>query len=269
MTEGKKNFLKWLKTARFSFLKMGMLAVLTASFSMIYGQDSTDEKEKLGLVGLHIGFGLSQPGGDLADRFGWSNHACVGLDFLTKNDWIFGAELPYFFGTRLNEDPLANLRESHGSLIGNNLELAEVQLRERGFFIGGYFGKIISFKNTKERAHGLRLTFGGGWFQHKIRIQDDNSTAPQVAGAYKKGYDRLTGGPGLSQFVGWQILSRSKRVNFFAGLDFYEGFTKSLRDFDFRLQKKDDSARFDLRLGAKIGWTMPFYVGEKGEDIYY
>jgi hypothetical protein len=67
---------------------------------------------------------------------------------------------------------------------------------------------------------------------------------PQVQGAYAKGYDRLTNGPAISQYIGWLHLDRKKLVNFNAGIEIIEAFTQNRRDFNFDQMKKDDSKRF-------------------------
>jgi hypothetical protein len=104
--------------------------------------------------------------------------------------------------------------------------------------------------------------------RHKIRVQDDSGAVTQLTGDYIKGYDRLNGGLALNQFIGYQLLSQSRTVNFFAGFEFNEGFTHNLRSWDFELKKEFVEKRFDFRYGFRIGWTLPFYL-RKSTQIYY
>lgn len=239
---------------------------------MSYAQNDTEKDGPKPVIGLHLQYGFFQPVGKMADRFGFDNTVQVSLDLLTKKDWIVGGDFQYFFGKDVKEDPLAKLRVAEGFLIGNDAALADVQLRERGFYVGGYVGRTFSFKKngaSKDRVNGLRVTLGAGWLQHKIRLQDDNNSAAQISGAYLKGYDRQTGGPALSQFIGYQYYSQKKRINFFAGLNLQQGFTKSMRSYNFDEMRADTEKRLDARVGLVAGWTLPFYLGDKGEDIYY
>ena len=118
------------------------------------------------------------------------------------------------------------------------------------------------------QACGPDEKFGAGLLRHWIRIQDDNSSVTQLTGDYKKGYDRLTGGLALSQFIGWQSLAADRRSNWLIGLEFNEGFTNTLRDWDFNERRKLDESRLDIRIGLRVAWTLPFYQG-KSEEIYY
>ena len=89
-----------------------------------------------------------------------------------------------------------------------------------------------------------------------------------LSGDYKKGYDRLTNGLTLKQFIGYQHLDPNLRLNFFAGFEFLEGFTRSRRDFDFDTRRKDQTDRLDLLWGFRVGLVLPFYFsGDR--DIFY
>jgi hypothetical protein len=250
--------------------KILLFFLLTYSFSTSYAQSESDEKVIHNLLTPHFQYMVAQPGGDLKDRFGLDMAPSLMLDFLTKNDFLFGAEAQYFFGTKVKEDPLAKIRVPQGFLIGSNRELADVQLRERGFYSGIFFGKIFQLRpDSRDRVNGIRVTLGGGWLQHKIRLQDDNQTAPQIAGEYQKGYDRLTGGFATNQFIGYQLFTHQKRINFSAGFQFTQGFTKSLRSWNFDQNAADTKSRKDFRTALVFSWAMPFYLGDKAEDRYY
>lgn len=44
---------------------------------------------------------------------------------------------------------------------------------------------------------------GGGFLQHKIRIENRENVAPQILGDYAKGYDYLRNGPAGYLYVGY------------------------------------------------------------------
>lgn len=213
----------------------------------------------------HFGFGLGLPGADMAKRYGLAGNAGVGLDFITANNWIVGAETFLLFGSTLNEDPLAIIRLPDGSIIGKDMLLADVVLRERGLYVGGRIGRLFA---TEKRRSGLRVTLGAGMLRHRIRIQDNSQTVTQITGDYAKGYDRLTGGLALHQFIGWQQLSKNRRNNWILGFEFTQGFTNTLRDWDYSTQAKLDQPRTDLMFGIRAAWTLPLYL-TKAAEIYY
>ena len=213
----------------------------------------------------HFGFGLGLPGGDLAKRFGFAGNAGLGVDFITANNWIVGGETFFLFGSSLKEDPLAIIRLPDGSIIGKNMLLADVALRERGLYVGGRIGRLFA---TEKRRSGLRLTVGAGMLRHRIRIQDNSQTVAQLTGDYTKGYDRLTGGLALNQFIGWQHLGKNRRNNWLIGFEFNQGFTNTLRDWDYSEIRKLDDPRTDLQFGIRVAWTLPLYL-TKAEEIFY
>lgn len=248
--------------------KLVLLFGIIHSLSNSYAQIDYPKKEILPVLGFHFQYGIFQPVGKMNERFGFDNAIQLSVDHLSKSNWVFGGDGQYFFGKKVKEDPLAKLRVPEGFLIGNDQALADVQLRERGFYVGAFLGHVFS-KTEKDRVNGLRVTVGAGYLQHKIRIQDNSGSATQVSGQYIKGYDRQTGGPAFAQFVGYQFYSHKKLINFFAGANFQEGLTKSLRSYNFDEKKADTASRVDVRMGLIAGWSLPFYIGDKGEDVYY
>ena len=224
-----------------------------------------EDRNKGKAILTHITFGVHLPAGDMADRFGRDLNVGGAVEYLTSNNFLFGVEGHYIFGTNVKEDPLEILRTPEGDIIGSDLTVASVVLRERGFYAGGMVGKLFTFN---EKRSGIRLTFGAGVLRHHIRVQDDNNSVTQITGEYAKGYDRLTGGFALNQFIGWQQLAGNRRSNWIAGFEFNQGFTKSLRDWDFNDMRKLDGSRLDLRFGVRLAWTLPFYIGEP-EKIFY
>lgn len=221
------------------------------------------------ILGTSVHGGYHLPAEDLSKRFGDFGSIGGGADLQFQKNWLLGLEGSFFFGQHVKEDVLAPLRTTEGLLVADNQLLADVQLKMRGLYIGGFIGKVFSL-NTINRRSGIRLTLGAGYFQHKIRIQNEvEAKVPAVSGSYRKGYDRLTSGLALNEFLGYQYYSRDRKLNFFAGFEFGQGFTQSRRAFDYDTMQKDGTKRFDFRTGFKIGWVLPFYVGEKAEEILY
>jgi hypothetical protein len=230
------------------------------------GRRLDPDRNKGKAVIVHVGGGVHLPGGDLVKRFGGPTGSTGGgVDFISANNILVGSEAYYFFGDEVKEDPLTILRMEDGNIIGNDQSFANFFIQERGFYLGGRIGKV--FGNAKRRS-GVRATLGAGYMQHKMRLQDNTLSLSQVIGAYKKGYDRLTGGLALQQFIGWQHLGLNRRTNWTIGLEFTQGFTNTRRSWDYSLRRKLDERRLDLRFGLRAAWTLPLYL-KKAEEIYY
>lgn len=222
-----------------------------------------------GALLVPLSYAYQLPGADLSDRFGGNFSLGGGLEYLTaKQHWFFGLQGQFLFGSTVKPDVLAELRTPEGYIYGNNKSVADIQLRERGFYAGAHIGKLVPLSAANPRS-ALRLSFGAGLLQHKIRIQDDPvASVPQLEGEYKSGYDRLSNGLSLKQFIGYQLLGEEGRINFYAGLEFIQGFTRSRRDFQFDLRSAPEEERFDLLFGLRVGWILPFYL-RKAEEVYY
>ncbi len=220
---------------------------------------------------LNLGFeyGIQFPGGDLKDRFGQNSALGGKLEFLFKNNLSISADASFIFGRFVNEDPIAALKDSDSLFIGNNFLQANIFLRERGIYLGVSVGKLFPISSKNKRS-GIKVDLGIGLLQHKIRIQDDpESFVPIVGGEYKKGFDRLTNGLSFRQFIGYQHLAKNRLINCYAGIEFIEAFTQNRRSYNFDTMARDETKRFDFLTGFKVGWILPFYLGDKGEEIYY
>lgn len=195
----------------------------------------------------------------MADRFGANSN--VGVSFLhkLKSNWIYGAEWDIIFGNNIEEDGiLDNLKTSDGFIIGEDGLAADVILYQRGFYGSLKFGRVLPILN-RNPSSGLVVMLGGGIIQHKIRIDVANNTAPQLTDETKKGYDRLTNGFALNQFVGYLNLSNNRLANFYVGVDVTEAWTKNRRSYNHDTMMRDDKQRLDLLYGLRFGWIIPFY----------
>lgn len=215
---------------------------------------------------------LQVPGADIAKRFGANSN--IGGSFMIKNKKNLLLEINgnYIFGNVLKGDA-THLFDSistsnNQAIINENGEYAKIRTFERGFFIGGRVGKIFSF-NKPNYNSGILLTIGGGYLQHKIRIENDGNNAPQIIGDYKLGYDKMQYGFAATEFIGYMYFSKSQMLNFYAGFEFYQAWTKSGRSWDFNLMHKDENKYFDLLHSVKVGWIMPIYRREPQKYYFY
>lgn len=216
----------------------------------------------------HFSYGPVTTAGDLADRFSGGFSIGLAVDYTPADSpWLFGVMGHYVFGNSVKEDVANNLRLPNGAIIGNQREVADLRLRMRAYFLGVRASRIIAFGENKRS--GIKIGVGVGYLGHRIRFQEDvTQSVNQLNAEYRKGYDRLTGGPALYQFFGYQLMSRNGRINFFAGGELIEGFTTSLRDFDFATAGSLEGSRLDILAGFRAGIILPLYFGE-GQEIFY
>ena len=86
-------------------------------------------------------------------------------------------------------------------------------------------------------------------------------------GDYAKGYDRLTDGISTNEFIGYMYIGNKRLLTFYAGFDFTQAWTRDRRGYNFDLHGPDNTKRFDMLSGIKVGWIIPIY--RIAPDKYY
>jgi hypothetical protein len=226
------------------------------SVSAASAQKSIRDSISFPMVGAS--FQAQLPGGDMADRFGYNFNVGGFFNFKLKNNWLCGVDGSFIFGNEVRENPISYMMTKDGYVINTSGLYATLSVYERGFHFSGKAGRIFNFFGPNPNS-GLMTTIGAGILQHKIRIEEKDNAVPALKGDYRKGYDRLTNGLAITEFIGYVHCSNSRRINFFAGFELTQAFTKSRRDWDFATMMKDDKSRVDLLYGVKVGWFFPIY----------
>lgn len=217
------------------------------------------------LLGVNYGFYL--PGGDMAKRFGNSSMLTGHALYKTRRNVVFGVAGGFLFGNEVNEPELFKaISNSEGYILGLDGLYAEVRTYQRGYHISATAGKIISWKKPNPNS-GVLLMGGLGFIQHKIRIEVIGNTVPQLRHDYLEGYDRLTNGIALHQFIGYIYYSNRQLINFYVGFEAMEGFTQGRRDYNFDDPTNIHDERLDLLFGVRLGWVIPLY--KKKPKAYY
>ena len=137
---------------------------------------------------------------------------------------------------------------------------------ERGYTLEGNVGKIIPAFGSNPNS-GIYVRLGAGFMQHKIRITDTEGIIYQVNEGYAKGYDRLSNGLMLSQYVGFLNIDPRHLLNFHVGLLAQEAFTQNRRSWNFDERRQDTDKRLDILIGLRATWMLPFF--SKNEQRFY
>jgi len=211
------------------------------------------------------------PAGDMKDRFGNNSVIGGGFQWKTNKNWLWGAEYLYLFGSnvKVKDQIMANIKTTDGDIISMAGNFTSFRESERGYHLSAKVGKIFSIFSPNPNS-GFYLTGGAGYLEHKIKIDVVQNNVPQLIGDYKKGYDRLAGGFCLNETIGYVYLSNTRLLNFFAGIEFSQAWTKPLRDVNFDTGDPDPvQKRYDAFTGIKFTWIIPLFKRQPEKYYYY
>lgn len=193
------------------------------------------------------------PVGILAERYSGSNSLGVTLGYKFGKNWLVQGGLNTVFSGQVKENGvLDSMIGNGGLLVDNNGTYAEVRMYQRGYNWHVDFGKIFPIGNF-DRNSGILFTAGIGFMEHKIKFTFQKTVLPQLEDGYYKGYDRLTNGIMARGFLGYQRIDPKGRLNFVAGFEMLNGFTKNRRAYNYDTRQSETARRNDLMLGFKIG----------------
>lgn len=248
-----------------------LLLAIVFIHNSVWAQKDLFQSEKLEarkgfLLGANGNFDM--PAGDLKNRFGNSYRLGTSMHYKTKKNWIFGVKLDFTNGDQIKEDSLFyGIKDNVGTMLNQNGQRIGVNTYRRGFMTGIEAGYI--FNTSKSVSdNGIMVMTGIGFMQHKILIQDKGESILSLRGDYRKGYDRLTNGLYIEQYLGYLFLSNNGLINFHIGLDFAMGFTKGRRDFLFDVRRADNENRTDIMFGVRGGWYLPMFK-RKSEEFFF
>lgn len=228
-----------------------------------------DAKSPAGVL-IDFSYGMQMPLADMRENFKY-NFALAGkVQYIFSNNIALGLVGDWQFVDDIKTDVVANLREEEGFLIDRFGELSDVQLGQRGFFLGASISYLIPMFKKYKRS-GIEVRFEAGYQQHWVRIEVLGAEVYGLSDEYKRGYDRMTSGPAIRQYIGYRHLDKNRLLNFFGGFDLMQAFTKNRRGFNFDTGQADTSNRIDMLVGFRVGLTIPLYIytAETQDDMRF
>ena len=210
-------------------------------------------------------------GGDLVNRFGFLNLVGFGAGYKFKNNVFAIADANFIFGNKVKIPGIfEHLVDSYGNITDINGDVATVSVLARGVCINAQVGKIIPL-NPRDKNSGLMFHAGAGYLNHRVKIETQTQVVPMIELDYKKGYDRLTTGINLMQFLGYAYMPKQSFYSFYGGIYAIQGFTRNRRTlfYDQPDVPVSKDLRLDLIMGIKLGWFIPFYSTQKDYYIEY
>ncbi len=250
-------------------LEIRFLGRLALFGLLLWSTESYSQKGKAVNL-LEFKYGIHFPAGDLKDRFGTNNDIGISIQRVSVEKKIFfGVEGIYIFGNTVKEDVLTKLRSFDGAVISLDGDPGDINLKERGYYIGLNAGKIFPTSSHKSKLTGVRAQIGGGFLQHKIRIQDNRGNVVALEKKYLQGYDRLSNGPAVHLGLGYQYQSPTNNFQFHIMADLYGAQTESRRDLDYATGQFLSGKRTELLGGFSLAYIVVISRASKPENIYY
>lgn len=252
------------------FISMRKFLVFIGLLYFISGQlksqSFVDSSDFITFFDINAGYYI--PAADMSERFGLNASVGGAFNIKNKKNWTFGCSYNYIFGDDVKNERtyLSSILVEDGFIIDGNGQYAEINLMERGWNVFLSAGKIIPVVK-RNRNSGIWINTGFGLLEHRILINNPLNLAPQIKGDYKKGYDKLSNGFALNQFVGFIWMNKKSIFNTYAGLNVTAAWTENRRSYDFVIAQKPNEKRFDMIIGIKVGWVIPVY--RRTPDPFY
>ncbi len=244
-----------------------LLILILFGQALAHAQVNTRDSS-IRIVAISAEWGIQVPAADLAKRFGFGGVAGGVFGIKTKSNWTIAASGQFIYGKRVKENfILSGITTKSGYILNNEAQPVQVNLLERGFCAGLNFGRLFPIVGPNPNS-GLHASIGAGLMQHHILIQNNFTNVPQLSKSYKKGYDRLTNGIYASQSLGYQHFSNYTLVNYYVGLQIFEGFTANRRTVNYDTGLHDGRARLDIIATLTLKWFIPLYK-KKPKDFYF
>jgi hypothetical protein len=234
---------------------------------VVFGQRNVrDSSINMLITGLNYKFNFTD--GDLADRWGYNSEIGFDVHYKFKSNLTLGVDAGFIFGNQFKEPEIFDdVFNSFGTITSLGGTPADVLFLMRGLSASVDVGYLFSQLGNNPNS-GLWLTFGAGYLAHKIRIESIYDDVPQLEGDIRKGYDRLTMGFASKQFIGYLFQHNYRFLNFYAGMEFIQGYTYNMRNYNFDLEGPDPGLKFDFLYSFKVGWMVPIYKRAPKEYYY-
>jgi hypothetical protein len=239
----------------------------------MHGQNNVPQMQRPNrAIGFNFRYTAQLPYADAAKRFGFNNAVGGGFIYKSQTNYIFGVSGNFMFGNVIKEHAInfEGIVGKEGYFVNANGGIVQARLYERGYNVFLSAAKLFALHKLN-RNSGVLAEFGAGYIQHKIRIEIPGEDVYQLQAAYKQGYDKLSSGLALKQFIGFQYMQQREHfVNYTIGLEVMEGFTRNRRGYNYDTRTPDVASRLDLFAGIRFTWFIPRYLAFRdGKDEYY
>jgi len=210
--------------------------------------------------------GVTFPIGDWSKRYQFGFPVGGDILFKLKNNLIFGVSAHYLFGESTREQELLS---NIFPIFSGDGQLPAMDVGFRALIVRATFGGVVRIFPKANRNSGLLFLAGVGYGEHQTRIATTGGLIPQLGPDYLKGYDRYSNGLFLSQFLGYLHLSNSRRINFYAGIEWGQFLATPRRGWQYDIGPVPQVMGNDMTLGLRMGWIFPAYKRTKYRYIEF
>jgi hypothetical protein len=228
----------------------------------LFGKDKSPTNK--GFI-IGVNFHLDFPAADMAKRFGNSIRVGPSVQYKTAKNYFIGFTWELLNGGNIKEDSLlSNITDASGQVLNQAGQKIGLSILERGYTMGVQFGKL--FNVSKHNGdNGILWMNTIGFIQHKINIYNKDNAVPQLKSDYLKGYDRLSNGLYIEEYLGYAVFAKNELINFHVGVSCLLGFTQGRRDYLYDVMRPGIEKRTDVLMGLHIGWYIPIFHRENTE----
>ncbi len=196
---------------------------------------------------------------DMNKSFGVNSNLGFSGGVKTAKNWQFELEGSFLFSKNVRVGTILDpILTSDRQVVAIDGKPSNIEIYQRGFTGGFNVGKIFSIIGPNPNS-GLIVKFGAGFIRHKIRIENQDDLVVQLSKPNLIYFDRLTLGVMTKQYIGYQHLGNTNLANFTFGLEFIQGFTRGMRDYQLDLEGPYLDQRLDFLIGLRVGWVIPVY----------
>lgn len=208
---------------------------------------------------FNVTYAVQFPLLDMSKSFGVNSNLGFSGGVKTAKNWQFELEGSFLFSKNVRVGTILDpILTSDRQVIAIDGQPSNIEVYQRGFTGGFNVGKVFTVIGPNPNS-GLIVKFGAGFIRHKIRIENQDDLVAQLSKPNLVYFDRLTLGVITKQYIGYQHLGNTNLTNFTVGLEFIQGFTRGMRDYQLDLEGPYLDNRLDFLIGIRIGWVIPVY----------
>ena len=250
-----------------------MIFILLAIMPLMTFAQYDIKNDKISTWMFQVTYAYQFPGKDTKVLYNDNSSIGGSVIFKTPSNWMFSINGNFISGNTVNitrQELFGDILDNNGEIITGDGIYGSYALFERGVHFQARVGKIFPVLSPNPNC-GFFVQGGLGYLYNRIRTEFGSyaSPPPAMAGDYPLGYDRMRGGFAWSGEIGYLFLSNSRLLNFSLSLEFTQAYTKSLREWDFNLMKKDTNSYVDQYIGIRAAIYVPTYKRKPADYYYY
>lgn len=245
---------------------LGLLLLLSSP--TLYAQVSLQDSS-ISLVTLDLRYRGMLPAGPMAERWGYTSTLGVEVGYQFENGWFLTAGTSFLFSDAVEIDGILDPLLVDGLLVTDNGLLTEARALGQGLLVPLTLGYILPVGPRPNPNSGFFVQIGGQYLRYRFFIEPIEEDVAGLSGEYRKGYDHLVSGLGVSQAIGYRYFDNRSYINFHLGLELSQNVTRYQRSVHFATGVPPQDLRADLLFGFFAGWTFPLYQRAPNRVYYY